>query len=65
MLRNENNRLTPEGNEALIKNQKQIQEIYNGWRDKGFSVEEVFYMITTAAHECVLNEALTGKRRKV
>ena len=65
MLRNENNRLTLEGNEALMKNQKQIQEIYNEWRDKGFSVEEVFYMITTAAHECVLNEALTGKRRQV
>ena len=25
---------------------------------KGYSVEEVFYMISTAAHSCVLNEAL-------
>lgn len=65
MLRNENNRLTPEGNQALRENQKQIQEIYNKWRDEGYSIEEVFYMITTAAHECVLNEALIGKRRKV
>ena len=65
MLRNENNRLTPEGNQALHKNYRCIQEIYNEWRDKGYSMEEVFYMITTAAHECVLNEALIGKRRKV
>ena len=65
MLRNENNRLTPEGNQALRENQKQIQEIYNKWRDEGYSIEEVFYMITTAAHDCVLNEALIGKRRKV
>lgn len=65
MLRNENNKLTPEGNQALNENLKQVQEIYNKWRDKGFSVEEVFYMITTAAHECVLNESLSGKSRKV
>ena len=63
MLRNENNRLTPEGNQALNDNLKQIREIYDKWRDKGFSVEEVFYMITTAAHECVLNESLSGKRK--
>lgn len=63
MLRNESNRLTPEGNQALNDNLRQIQEIYNKWRDKGFSVEEVFYMITTAAHECVLNESLSGKRK--
>lgn len=63
MLRNENNRLTPEGNQALNDNLKQIREIYDKWRDNGFSVEEVFYMITTAAHECVLNESLSGKRK--
>lgn len=63
MLRNESNRLTPEGNQALNDNLKQIREIYDKWRYKGFSVEEVFYMITTAAHECVLNESLSGKRK--
>ena len=64
MLRNEKNRLTPESNLDLAENQRQIQEIYNQWRDKGYSVEEVYYMISTAAHECVLDEALTGKRRE-
>ena len=63
MLRNESNRLTPEGNQALNDNLRQIQEIYNKWRDEGFSVEEVFYMITTAAHQCVLNESISGKRK--
>lgn len=63
MLRNENNRLTPEGNQALNENLKQIREIYNKWRDEGFSVEEVFYMITTAAHQCVLNESISGKKK--
>ena len=53
MLRNENtHRLTIEGNAALIENQKEIQKIYQHWRNKGYSVEEVFYMISTAAHEC-------------
>lgn len=65
MLRNENNRLTPEGNQALHENQRQIQEIYNTWRDKGFSMEEVFYMIATAAHQCVLDESIYGKRREL
>lgn len=62
MLRNEKNRFTPESNLDLAENQRQIQEIYNQWRDKGYSVEEVYYMISTAAHKCVLDEAFTGKK---
>ena len=63
MLRNPNTkRLTPEGNTDLAENQRQIKEIYNTWRDKGYSMEEVYYMISTAAHECVIHEALVGRR---
>ena len=63
MLRNPNTkRLTLEGNADLAENQNQITQIYNKWRDKGYSIEEVYYMISTAAHECVLSEALLGKR---
>ena len=64
MLRNENtHRLTAEGNADLIENQKEIQKIYQYWRNKGYSIEEVFYMISTAAHQCVLNEALNGGKK--
>lgn len=64
MLRNEKNRLTPEANTDLIENQRQISKIYNQWRDKGYSIEEVYYMISTAAHECVLDEAISGTRKE-
>ena len=63
MLRNPNTkRLTLEGNADLAENQRQIDLIYNAWREKGYSMEEVHYMISTAAHECVMNEALLGRR---
>ena len=63
MLRNENtHRLTVQGNADLAENHRQIELIYNAWRDKGYSMEEVYYMISTAAHECVMCEALTGRR---
>jgi hypothetical protein len=63
MLRNENTqRLTPQGNADLAENQRQIDKIYNMWRDKGYSMEEVYYMISTAAHECVMSEALIGRK---
>ena len=63
MLRNENtHRLTPQGNADLAENQRQIDKIYNMWRDKGYSMEEVYYMISTAAHECVMVEALSGRK---
>lgn len=64
MLRNKNtHRLTARGNADLAENQRKIQEIYNHWREQGYSIEEVYYMISTAAHECVLDESLLGKRR--
>lgn len=64
MLRNETtHRLTEQGNKDLSENQRMIDGVYNYWRDKGYSVEEVFYMITTAAHECVLSESLLGRRK--
>ena len=62
-LQNEKNRLTPEGNLDLVENQRQIQVIYNQWRDKGYSIEEAYYMISTAAHQCVIDEALFRGRR--
>lgn len=62
-LRNEKNRLTSEANTDLAENQRQIRVIYNQWRDKGYSIEEVYYMISTAAHQCILEEALLGRRR--
>lgn len=63
MLRNKNtHRLTAQGNADLAENQRQINLIYNAWRDKGYSMEEVYYMISTAAHECVMSEALSGRR---
>lgn len=62
MLRNENtHRLTFQGNADLAENQRQINKIYTAWRDKGYSMEEVYYMISTAAHECVMKEALIGR----
>lgn len=65
MLRNQKtNRLTEQGNSDLHKNQQQISAIYNQWRDAGYSMEEVFYMITTAAHECILDESISGRRRE-
>lgn len=63
MLRNENtHRLTLQGNADLRENQHKIDEIYNYWRDKGYSIEEVCYMISTAAHACATREALAGRR---
>lgn len=63
MLRDPNTkRLTLEGNSDLAENQRQIDKIYNMWREKGYSMEEVYYMISTAAHECIMSEALFGRR---
>lgn len=63
MLRNPNTKkLTSEGNTDLAENQRQINKIYNTWRDKWYSMEEVYYMISTAAHECVIHEVLVGRR---
>lgn len=63
MLRNQTtHRLTVEGNQHLAENSKKIREIYRYWRDKGYSIEEVFYIICSAANMCVHEEALRTRR---
>ena len=58
MLRNpETYRYTPEGRQATDEVVWAVQDIYNKHR-KNFSIEEVFYMIVTAAHEMVLDEVV-------
>ena len=59
MLRNPNtNRLTPEGNSACGEAVREVRKLYENLRQQGFNTEEVYYMISTAAHECVMEEAL-------
>ena len=59
MLRNPDTyRYTNEGRQATDEVVWAVKEIYDKHR-KNFSLEEVFYMITTAAHELILDEVLT------
>ena len=60
-LRNpDTHRLTEEGNFACHKVVNKVREIYEEYR-KDFTPEEVYYMLTTAAHECVIEEALHSR----
>lgn len=62
-LRNPNtHRLTEEGNSACAKVVNKVSEIYKDFR-VDFTPEEVYYMITTAAHECVMEEALFPNKK--
>ena len=56
------NKLTFEGNKDCIDNLNKIREIYNHWRDKGYSIEETFYLICSAANSLVMEEGVRGKR---
>lgn len=57
MLRNPNtHRLTLEGNDACFETVREVRKLYERLR-KHFTAEEVYYMISTAAHECVMEEA--------
>jgi hypothetical protein len=62
-LRNpETHRLTPEGNSACGETVRKVRKLYKELR-KSFTPEEVYYIITTAAHECVMEEALFNKEK--
>ena len=63
-LRNpETHKLTESGQNDLMDNLSKIQELYDHWRNEGYSMEEVFYMICTAAHTCTLNEAIRSSSK--
>lgn len=63
MLRNPNtHRLTPEGNDACSEAVREVRKLYEKLR-KHFNTEEVYYMISTAAHECVMEEALFPSKK--
>ena len=62
MLRNPNNhRLTSEGNDACSETVREIRKLYEKLR-KHFNTEEAYYMISTAAHVCVMEEALSPNK---
>ena len=63
MLRNpDTHRLTHEGNNACGETVREVRKLYDNLRQQGFNTEEVYYMISTAAHECVMDEALFPKK---
>ena len=55
-------KLTSDGNKACIDNVTKVREIYNYWRDEGYSIEETFYLICSAANTLVMDEAIKGRR---
>lgn len=55
-------RLTIEGNSACADTIREVRKLYGKLRGN-FTPEEVYYMITTAAHECVMEEALFPSRK--
>lgn len=44
--------------------QRQIQEIYAYWRQRGCSMEKVYCMISTAADQCVTVEAIKQETQR-
>jgi hypothetical protein len=65
MLRNKNGRLTPAANYAAGDAVRTITPIYNKFREQGWTHEDVYYLLSTAAHELVMDEALRGDLRPV
>ena len=64
MLRDPNtHRLTPKGNDACSETVREVRKLYEKLRKQGFNTEEVYYMISTAAHECVMEEALFPSKK--
>ena len=63
MLRNEKGRLTLAANQAAGEAVRAITPIYNKFREQGWTHEDVYYLLSTAAHELVMDEALSGKLR--
>ena len=62
LLRNESGRLTSEANHVAGETVSAVRHIYNELRKQNWSQEAAFYLITTAAHEVVLEEALFPKK---
>ncbi len=58
MLRNEKKRLTLQGNEDLHNINQKLSPIYAEYRAKGYSIEEVFYMLVSATNSIVLEECV-------
>lgn len=58
MLRDVTKRLTVQGNEDCMEVFRRLQKIYKEYRDKGYSMEEVHWMICSGANQCVLTEVL-------
>lgn len=55
-------KITFDGNKDCIDNLGKVREIYNFWRDKGYSIEETFYLICSAANSLVMEEGIRGRR---
>ena len=64
MLRNSSGRLTVEGNHACRDCTIKVKDIYNYYRNEGYSIEETFYMICSAASALVHIEALRGDKNE-
>lgn len=60
MLRNEKGRLTPAGNQAGHDAVRDLAKIYAKFRQQGWSHEDVYYLLSTAAHVLVLEETQRG-----
>lgn len=59
-LRNENGKLTVQGNKDIRNMHCELAPIFEKYREAGYSKEEVFYMISSLANQFIMEEALTG-----
>ena len=48
----------------MAEMQRQIQEIYEYWRQRGHSMEKVYCMISAAADKCVTVETIKQETQK-
>lgn len=63
MLRNEKGRLTPAASQAGHEAVRDLTTIYAKFRQQGWTHEDVYYLLSTAAHSLVLEETLRGDLR--
>lgn len=50
--------------EDMAEMQRQIQEIYDYWRQRGHSMEKVYCMISAAADKCVKIDAIQQETQR-
>lgn len=55
-LRNDDLILTPEGTAAMNKVDDALRPVWDSLLKQGFTIEEVFYLFSSAAHEFYLDE---------